>query len=121
MIRWVMLVAALLALTPAGAQTTPLRTAPGWVQSANRFLPSCVLSDESPPDGDYHAKGFCEGAIYALVNAVRPPAACIPSGVTMDQATRVVVTYISARPARMHERFVDLAIEALKDAWPCKQ
>jgi hypothetical protein len=119
MIGRLALVAALLAAAPAYAQTLP--TAPGWRQSANRFLPSCVLSDESPPDGDYHAKGFCEGAIYALVNAVRPPAACIPSGVTMDQATRVVVTYISARPARMHECFVDLAIEALKDGWPCKQ
>ena len=44
----------------------------------------------------------------------------VPDGVSGTQAVRVVVSYISARPARMHERFEDLAIEAPRDAWPCK-
>jgi hypothetical protein len=32
---------------------------------------------------------------------------------------RVVVAYIEARPARVHEDFRNLALEALREAWPC--
>src|SRR5215469_1021853 len=107
MIRGLILVAVLLAATPAHAQSS-VPTAPGYRQSANRFLPYCQLSDEDPPDGDYLLRGFCVGVIYALVNVLRPPAVCVPAGVTADQATRVVVKYISARPLRTHERFIVL-------------
>jgi Rap1a immunity proteins len=48
------------------------------------------------------------------------PSACPPKGVTSGQALRVVVTYIDAIPARMHENFKYLAVEALRAAWPCK-
>lgn len=120
MIRGLVLVLALVAGTPANAQSS-VPTAPGYRQSANRFLPYCQLSDEAPPDGDYLSRGFCQGVIYSLVNVLRPPAACVPPGITMDQATRVVVKYISTKPERMHERFIALAEEAIKDAWPCQQ
>jgi hypothetical protein len=33
---------------------------------------------------------------------------------------RVVVAYIEQRPARMHEKFGLLAVEALQKAWPCR-
>ncbi len=39
---------------------------------------------------------------------------------TVGQEVRVVVAYIDARPARMHEPFIALALEALQKAWPCK-
>jgi hypothetical protein len=32
----------------------------------------------------------------------------------------VVVAYIERRPQRMHEDFGVLAVEALHEAWPCK-
>jgi hypothetical protein len=32
-----------------------------------------------------------------------------------------VVKYIDDRPARMHENFKVLAIEALRAAWPCEK
>jgi hypothetical protein len=44
----------------------------------------------------------------------------IPDGVTTGQMVRVVVAYIDAQLARMHEEFNLLALEALRDAWPCK-
>jgi hypothetical protein len=44
----------------------------------------------------------------------------IPDGVIVGQAIQVVVTYIEARPKRMHEDFRALALEALFDAWACK-
>ena len=41
--------------------------------------------------------------------------------VTLGQMVRVIVAYIDARPARVHEDFRLLALEALVDAWPCKR
>src|ERR1700730_4277595 len=47
-------------------------------------------------------------------------AACPPPTVTYSQAIQAVTAYIHARPQRTSERFIDLATEALHDAWPCK-
>jgi Rap1a immunity proteins len=47
-------------------------------------------------------------------------AACPPGNVTYNQAIQIVTAYINARPQRILERFIDLATEALHDAWPCK-
>jgi hypothetical protein len=44
----------------------------------------------------------------------------IPDKVTLSQEVRVVIAYIEARPARMHEDFDSLAHEALQAAWPCR-
>jgi hypothetical protein len=44
-----------------------------------------------------------------------------PDRVTVGQEVRVVVAYIEARPARMHENFVGLAYEAVRPAWPCPE
>jgi Rap1a immunity proteins len=44
----------------------------------------------------------------------------MPDGVTREQAVRVVIAYIDAQPAWMHENFGVLALEALREAWPCK-
>jgi hypothetical protein len=38
-----------------------------------------------------------------------------------NQLVRVVVAYIDQRPARLHESFLNLALEALTDAWPCQK
>src|SRR5712664_2725086 len=42
----------------------------------------------------------------------------IPDGAIMGQHVRIVIAYIDARPARMHEPFDGLALEALRAAWP---
>ena len=42
------------------------------------------------------------------------------ANVTYNQAVQTVTAYINARPQRIQERFIDLATEALHDAWPCK-
>jgi Rap1a immunity proteins len=46
--------------------------------------------------------------------------ACPPANVTYNQAVQTVTADINARPQRIQERFIDLATEALHDAWPCK-
>ncbi len=63
--------------------------------------------------------GMCLGVVRGLLGA--DPGVCTPNGSTQGQAMRVVVQYIDARPARQHENFADLALEALRSAWPCRR
>jgi hypothetical protein len=46
---------------------------------------------------------------------------CQPTGANVGQTIRVVVAYIDQQPARMHEDFESLALEALQQAWPCRK
>jgi Rap1a immunity proteins len=68
------------------------------------------------------AEGVCAGSITALnfVGRSLRNSFCFPEGATQGQMVQVVVTYIEARPARMHEAWRDLALEALREAWPCR-
>jgi hypothetical protein len=69
--------------------------------------------------------GWCAGAIDIL--AVMGPyfneriVGCwrVPEGTRIGQRVKVVIRYVESHPARMHESFVVLAADALKDAWPC--
>jgi hypothetical protein len=47
------------------------------------------------------------------------PSICSPRHWTIGQLIGVVVHYIDSRPARLHEDFTKLAIEALQATWPC--
>jgi hypothetical protein len=67
-------------------------------------------------------QGICTGIIDTIgLMGVAFHRVCLPNGVTTRQAVAVVVQYIDKRPARMHEAFKILAIEALAAAWPCKK
>jgi hypothetical protein len=70
------------------------------------------------PNKDSSLSALCVGTIDGLGFG---SGTCFPTGVTVEQMTRVVVQYIDARPARMHEDFRKLALEALTAAWPCKR
>ena len=78
--------------------------------SANFLLSCCKqamnLTEHSPSPsvGDALLIGFCHG----MVDALSQLSPCIPNGVTNQQVVRVVVAYIEAHPARMHERFEHL-------------
>jgi hypothetical protein len=104
--------------------------------SANAVLRSCKRYVESPPlptdrDAsliDVSQQHLCAGMVDALfyVSPMLPPQyrLCPPGGVgvtvTKEQLVRVVVAYIERQPQRMHENFKRLALEALRDAWPCR-
>ena len=109
------------------------------VFSANYMLPGCKwwLADEMsdvPPALIYKA-GLCVGNVAGIsfmlfanvgafqqeLRSLKPKCADIPPNVTLDQIVRVIVAYIEARPSRMHEAFGDLAVEALQEAWPCRE
>jgi hypothetical protein len=101
--------------------------------SANSRLTGCRDFLDQKSNGDGFARGLCVGVVTTIVDigglfVVSPlddksrRALCIdaPAAVTGGQAIRVVVAYIEARPARMHEPFPVLALEALQAAWPCR-
>jgi hypothetical protein len=87
--------------------------------SANFAMKGCRLFAGDQPLAASFNDGHCVGLIEGLVYA--HPMICTPPGVTKQQAVRVVVQYIDQQPARLHESFIDLALEALRRAWPCKR
>jgi hypothetical protein len=93
--------------------------AAGPTYSANRYLPGCEGIVRNQPTLDSaRCIGVLEGlAILGQVNNLW----CAPDTTTTEQWVRVVVKFIEDRPARMHEDFRLLAIEALKQTWPCRQ
>jgi hypothetical protein len=125
-----------LLLGAALALTVTAASAAEYTESANYWLPYCHSFLSMHPPGLF-SEGICSGTVsgivfmgaglsqskQALPEDVRKEF-CIelpPSGViTRGQEVRVVISYIEARPARMHESFHDLALEALRTAWPCK-
>ena len=67
-------------------------------------------------------QGLCAGIVQTILYFGRTSFnVCIPEGVTMGQAIRVVVAYIDQHPERMHERFETLALEVLQQSWPCQK
>jgi hypothetical protein len=92
--------------------------------SANAILPGCkaMLREKNISDPDHHFRmGHCAGILTALTHFTRLFGACRPDNVTAGQVIRVVVTYIERQPERWHEDFRDLALAAMRSAWPCKQ
>ena len=47
------------------------------------------------------------------------PNICVPHDAPSGEAIRLVIAYIQARSEKMQEDFMDLANEALQQAWPC--
>ena len=84
--------------------------------SANSKIVGCRNYISSSKD-DLLLQGYCAGAVQALVEFAA--GACAPKGATNMQGVRIVLQYIDARPARLHENFNKLAAEALRQAWPC--
>ena len=90
--------------------------------SANARLPGCrdfintsFGNDDKLFGQAMHCAGLVEGIAFAASGL------CIDPRSTGGQNIRVVVKYIDDRPARMHESFAALALEALRAAWPCKK
>ena len=85
--------------------------------SANYLMPGCrnLLTENNSRT---YLQGVCAGLISALF--YMSVDTCPPAGVTRAKINRVVVQHIASRPARMQEDFKDLALEAMKAAWPCK-
>ena len=84
--------------------------------SANWIMTGC-LAVVANPGGVSFREGLCLGIVSTIPSADEKT--CVPPQATNQQMVRVVVQYIDARPARLHEPFQDLALEALRATWPC--
>ncbi len=69
--------------------------------------------------------GICFGAVSTVlhmsyVQALRPSLRiCAPGDATYGQAVRLVTQWVEDHPERQDESFDDLAVAALRSAWPC--
>jgi hypothetical protein len=89
------------------------------VNSANAALPGCVETLGTSPTQGFGA-GYCVGMVRVILNTASMWNSCPPTDVTPALAVRVVVAYVNQKANRMHESFEVLAVEAMRDAWPCK-
>ena len=87
--------------------------------SANYTMLGCRHYMTQDDINDPFKQGWCGGLISALLYMSAD--ICNPPVVTGAQTARVIVQYIDSRPARMHEDFRKLALEALRAAWPCQR
>ena|SRR5215472_9280719 len=92
--------------------------------SARIIMPGCeayLAQRYDEPTLQIFRQGVCAGQIAGVWDAAATlHAVCAPGNAILNQGVRIVVEFIDARPARMHERFTDLALEALMRTWPCE-
>ena len=94
--------------------------------SADYVMPGCrdaasliTFSNAGKSEEQVSLMSFCAGIVVGLSFMGQPYGICVPAGTTSEQATGVVVQYIDGQPARVHEDFNHLAVEALRATWPC--
>ncbi len=123
---------ALLALTVTAAKAAEN------THSANYILPYCKLTADrvvDNPSNSYLA-GRCAGLVEGVINMSGllramhtlgdipnlDPLLCaaVPEEVTIEQALTVVVRYGETHPREGPLPFTVLVLDALHDAWPCK-
>ncbi len=92
--------------------------APAWSEgwtSAGRILQSCRKVSLTGGGSSFH-EGYCAGVVRGVgVNG----RICPPKNSDLSQSIALVVRFIDQRPERWHEDFINLANEALENAWPC--
>jgi Rap1a immunity proteins len=111
---WFKPIALLLALGAFGkADSAELFTR----DSAASVVAGCRNIAQRDSTGDAFEQGQCIGLLKGLYYL--SSGACIPAAVTVGVLARIVVRYIDDRPSRLDEDFRELALEALRHAWPC--
>ena len=111
--RGLVLVVALLVAGTAAAEVDPT--------SANYVMLGCRQAIIPGNFQNPMLQDICFGRVAGVWDMAQTAGwVCGPNSTILEQALRIVVQYVDARPARMHERFTTLALEALRAAWPCK-
>ena len=102
----------------------------------NEMLNKCKLAWTEPVPGDATASqeydgAYCMGYIDAVLDvgarwkttelpSTKSVHFCLPTGVTSDQARKVVRKYLEQHPEKLHWEAVQLITLALADPFPCK-
>ena len=116
-----------LTITTTNAAAGVTMNAAESVVSAKYLLKYCNLTDEQV-QGSKTALlyGLCIGTIDGINSTLRvvegragKECAAIPYGVTTGEIVKIVVRYGERHPDRTHFPLSLVALEALRDAWPC--
>ena len=74
--------------------------------------------------GEARSAGSCEGMIEtAMLFSPNLPAdvrACPPAQGSVLESARVLLRYLDNNPERLNQPGITIAIEAFRDAWPCR-
>ena len=96
-----------------------------WLGDVRQLLPACKAAEY--PDQIHSLliafkAGACMGLVDGLLIMLRSHnLVCPPDSVDYDQAMRVVIAYVEAHPTELQNGTRALAVQALRDAWPCKR
>ena len=110
----VLLLVAILLASPIISQAL----ARDW--SANVQLPGCRNFVEKT-NNEYFAQGNCAGLLEGILYLAEEYGVCAPANIDTRQVARIVVRYIDHHPARLDNDFRQLAVEAFREAWPCRR
>ena len=87
---------------------------------------SCELlvQDSFRDQGEARSAGSCEGMIETTMlfspNLPADTRACPPAQGSVLQSAKVLLRYLDNNPDRLNEPGITVAIEAFRDAWPCR-
>jgi Rap1a immunity proteins len=89
---------------------------------AKYIMPGCraLLEPDAPKHMNAQFLSSECGAIISRLVYASSSNICPPKHKETREDVRVVVKYIDDQPARLHEPFLTLVLEALRAAWPCK-
>jgi len=69
--------------------------------------------------------GYCLGVVKTLMTLGgllhEKVQSCSPGSARGDQGVRVVLLYMQQHPELLHQSFLILATDALRQAWPCRE
>jgi hypothetical protein len=91
--------------------------------TGNVMLPHCkeLVQDDTATTP---MSGLCAGMITTLFWSQKalgePLKFCAPRGITRGQSRQVVLRYLESHPERLHLDIRQLAVDAMREAWPCK-
>src|SRR5262249_49519223 len=107
-------------LNCGAAVAEPNKTSADYVMPGCRDAASVItFSKAGESKEEASLMGFCAGIVVGLSFNGQAYGICLPAGTTAQLATSIVVQYIDGQPARVHEGFNRLAVDALRANWPC--
>ena len=101
----------------------------GAVEYTSEYLESGRgLLEDCEDAGSNFNSGYCLGFIHGMCSmhdyAARKYSArlyCAPDEVTNGQVRRIIIKFLKDHPNRLHETDLILAVDALREAFPCKK
>ncbi len=70
---------------------------------------------------NFTASGNYSGYVTGVADATNGLFWCNPGNITYNQEFKVVSKYLNNNPEKLHLKAVDLVVQALTEAFPCKK